>query len=109
MSNTTPIPHNKPSIAVCTAMAGEMLGLKMIFLDGGSGASNPVSEEMISAVSKSITVPLIVGGGIRTPEKAQQNCKAGADLIVIGTSIEKNPSLLGEFANAVKSVASARQ
>jgi putative glycerol-1-phosphate prenyltransferase len=102
MSNTFPIPHNKPSIAACTAMAGEMLGLKMMFLDGGSGASQPVSEEMIQAVAHSISVPLIVGGGIRTPEKAEANCKAGADLIVIGTSIEKNPSLLGEFAFAVK-------
>jgi putative glycerol-1-phosphate prenyltransferase len=102
MSNTFPIPHNKPSIAACTAMAGEMLGLKMMFLDGGSGASQPVSEEMIQAVSQAISVPLIVGGGIRTPEKAEANCKAGADLIVIGTSIEKNPTLIGEFAVAVK-------
>jgi len=102
MSNTFPIPHNKPSIAACTAMAGEMLGLKMMFLDGGSGASQPVSEEMIQAVSQAISVPLIVGGGIRTPEKAEANCKAGADLIVIGTSIEKNPTLIGEFAIAVK-------
>ncbi len=102
MSNTFPIPHNKPSIAACTAMAGEMLGLKMMFLDGGSGGSQPVSEEMIQAVSQAISVPLIVGGGIRTPEKAEANCKAGADLIVIGTSIEKNPTLIGEFAVAVK-------
>jgi putative glycerol-1-phosphate prenyltransferase len=102
MSNTTPIPHNKPSIAACTAMAGEMLGLKTIFLDGGSGASNPVSEEMIAAVASSISIPLIVGGGIRTPEKAEANCKAGADLIVIGTSLERDASRLGEFASAVK-------
>lgn len=102
MSNTAPIPHNKPSIAACTAMAGEMLGLKTIFLDGGSGASNPVSEEMIAAVSGSISIPLIVGGGIRTPEKAEANCKAGADLIVIGTSLEHDASKMGEFAAAVK-------
>jgi len=108
MSNTFPIPHNKPSIAACTAMAGELLGLKMMFLDGGSGASQPVSEEMIQAVANSISVPLIVGGGIRTPEKAEANCKAGADLIVIGTSIEKNPSLLGEFAVAVKKAVSTK-
>ncbi|MFZ9943546.1 MAG: geranylgeranylglyceryl/heptaprenylglyceryl phosphate synthase, partial [Bacteroidia bacterium] len=108
MSITFPIPHNKPSIAACTAMAGELLGLKMMFLDGGSGASQPVSEEMIQAVANSISVPLIVGGGIRTPEKAEANCKAGADLIVIGTSIEKNPSLLGEFAVAVKKAVSTK-
>jgi putative glycerol-1-phosphate prenyltransferase len=79
-----------------------MLGLKTMFLDGGSGASNPVSEEMIAAVASSISIPLIVGGGIRTPEKAEANCKAGADLIVIGTSLERDASRLGEFASAVK-------
>ncbi|MFN5325378.1 MAG: geranylgeranylglyceryl/heptaprenylglyceryl phosphate synthase [Bacteroidota bacterium] len=104
MSNTHPIPHNKPSIAACTAMAGEMLGMKTIFLDAGSGATKPISEEMIAAVSTSISIPLMVGGGIRTPEKAALNCQAGADLIVVGTSIERDASLLGEFASAVKSV-----
>ncbi len=102
MSNTSPIPADKPDIAACTAMAGEMLGLKMIFMDGGSGAKNPVSEEMIRVVRKSIQVPLIVGGGIRTPEKAAANCKAGADLIVIGNSLEKDPGLLKEMADAIK-------
>jgi len=102
MSNTSPIPADKPDIAACTAMAGEMLGLKMIFMDGGSGAKNPVSEAMISAVRKSIQIPLLVGGGIRTPEKAAANCRAGADLIVIGNSLEKDPGLLKEMADAIK-------
>lgn len=102
MSNTSAIPADKPDIASCTAMAGEMLGLKMIFMDAGSGAKNPVSEAMIREVRKSVQVPLIVGGGIRTPEKAVANCQAGADLIVIGTSIEKDSSLLREFSTALK-------
>jgi putative glycerol-1-phosphate prenyltransferase len=70
MSGTTPLPYDKPSIAACTAMAGEVLGMKFIYLDGGSGALKPISPEMISAVKKSIDVPLIIGGGIKTKEKA---------------------------------------
>jgi len=69
MSNTYPIPQDKNDIALCTALAGEMLGLKMIFMDAGSGAKIPVSPEMIDAVSSAINIPLIVGGGIRSPEK----------------------------------------
>lgn len=103
MSNTTPIPSDKNDIAVCTAMAGEMLGLKLIFMDGGSGAKQAINEEMITAVSKSITIPLIIGGGIRTPEKALKNCKAGADLIVVGNAIENNYSLISEIADAIHS------
>lgn len=102
MSNTHPIPHDKPDIASCTAMAGEMLGLKMIFMDAGSGAHIPVSEEMIRLVRKSVQVPLIIGGGINTPEKAAANCKAGADMIVVGNSIEKNQSVISEIAEAIK-------
>ena len=70
MSNTTPIPHDKKDVALCTAMAGEMLGLKLIFMDGGSGATNPISESMIQMVSEGINIPLIVGGGINSAEKA---------------------------------------
>ena len=102
MSNTHPIPTDKPDIASCTAMAGEMLGLKLIFMDAGSGAKIPVSEEMIRTVRKSIQVPLIVGGGIRTPEKAAANCQAGADMIVVGNSIEKNHSFMNGIAEAIK-------
>ena len=102
MSNTHPIPADKPDIAACTAMAGEMLGLKMIFMDGGSGAKNPVSLEMIHAVRNAVQLPLIVGGGIRTPEKAAANCKAGADMIVVGNSIEQNPGLMQDIAAAIK-------
>ena len=101
MSNTFPIPADKNSIAVCTAMAGEMLGMKLIYMDAGSGAINPVSESMIHAVSSAVNIPLIVGGGIRTPEKAYQNVKAGADVIVVGNAIEKDPNLIKEMSAAV--------
>lgn len=101
MSGTTPIPHDKNDIAACTALAGEMLGLNAIFMDGGSGAKNPISEEMIRAVRSQISVPLFTGGGISTPEKAIANCKAGADVIVVGNAIEKDPKLLSELASAI--------
>lgn len=101
MSNTTPIPHDKNDIAVCTAMAGEMLGLKTIFMDGGSGAHQSVSNEMITAVSKNIQIPLIIGGGIRTPETALEKCQAGADILVIGNAIEKEPTLIQEVTAAI--------
>ena len=104
ISNATPIPADKNDIAVCTAMAGEMLGMKLIYMDAGSGAKRAISEEMISRVAKIISVPLIIGGGITEPEKAYLNCKAGADLIVVGNAIEKNPSLIKEMAAAVHSV-----
>lgn len=104
ISNTSPIPAGKDDIALCTAIAGEMLGLKLMFMDAGSGALNPVSESMIEAVSSATSVPLIVGGGIRTPEKALANVKAGADLVVVGNAIEKDPNLILEMAAAVHSV-----
>jgi len=104
MSNTKSIPSNKDDIAVCTAMAGEMLGLRLMYLDAGSGAKNPVSESMIESVSGALQVPLIVGGGIRTPEKALANIKAGADVIVVGNAIEKDPSLITEISEAVHSM-----
>ena len=101
MSNTTPIPANKDAVAACTAMAGEMLGLKLIFMDGGSGAQNPISEKMIASVSKSVDTPLIIGGGISSGEKAIVNCKAGADIIVVGNAIEKDEDLIAEIADAI--------
>lgn len=102
MSNTTPIPHDKEQVAKCTALAGEMLGLKMIFMDGGSGALNPISTKMIRSVSKTIDVPLVIGGGINSGKKAIENCKAGADIIVVGNAIEKNERLINEIATSVQ-------
>ena len=103
ISNTTPIPHDKPDIAACTAMAGEMLGLKLIYLDGGSGAMYPVSPKMIRRVRENIETPLIVGGGINSAEKAHDALEAGADIVVVGNAFEKNPSLLPEIAEVIHS------
>jgi phosphoglycerol geranylgeranyltransferase len=103
ISNTMPIPREKDDIAVCTAMAGEMLGLKLIYLDAGSGANIPVSSSMISEVKRHISIPLVVGGGIRTPEQAFESCSAGADLVVVGNAIEKNSGFISEIAKAVHS------
>lgn len=104
ISNAAPVPADKNEIAMCTALAGEMLGMKLIYMDAGSGAKRPISESMIEAVAKTISCPLIIGGGITDPEKAYLNCKAGADVIVVGNAIEKNSSLIKEMSDAVHSV-----
>ena len=109
ISGAAPIPADKAEIALCTAMAGEMLGKKLIYMDAGSGAKKPITEEMIALVAKNIDVPLVIGGGIRDAEKAYLNCKAGADLIVVGNAIEKEPSLLEEIAAAVHGVRVVKQ
>ena len=101
ISNALPLPAEKHEIAMCTAMAGEMLGMKLIYMDAGSGAKRPVHESLIKAVSENITVPLVVGGGITDPEKAYHNCKAGADLIVIGNAIEKDAALIADMSAAI--------
>ncbi len=101
MSNSLPIPANKDGIAVSTAMAGEMLGLKLIYMDGGSGAMNPISTSMIENVKSAISVPLIVGGGITTPQLASERFKAGADVIVVGNAIETENSLIERMAEVV--------
>lgn len=100
MSQTLPIPYDKPEIAAATAMAGEMLGLRLFYLDGGSGAQFPVSGKMISAVSQSIDAPLIVGGGIRSEEEARNAWNAGAQVVVVGTAFEEEPELLFALCNA---------
>ncbi|MCG2614400.1 geranylgeranylglyceryl/heptaprenylglyceryl phosphate synthase [Terrimonas sp. NA20] len=104
ISNAAPVPADKNEIAMCTAMAGEMLGMKLIYMDAGSGARRAISESMIEAVSKSISTPLIIGGGITHPEKAYLNCKAGADVIVVGNAIEKDASLIREMSDAIHSI-----
>ncbi len=103
MSGTIPMPHDKPSVAACTAMAGEMLGLKLMYLDAGSGAQYAVPKAIIRAVHDATDTPLIVGGGIDSGEKAYTALEAGADVVVIGNGIESNPLLLPEIAQCVKS------
>jgi putative glycerol-1-phosphate prenyltransferase len=103
ISNAAPIPSDKNEIAMCTAMAGEMLGMKLIYMDAGSGARKPITEAMIERVSSVIEAPLIIGGGITHPEKAYLNCKAGADVIVVGNAIEKDLGLISEISAAIHS------
>ena len=90
MSESLPIPKNKSDIAAATALAGELLGLQYIYLDKGSGSKNTVQNDMIKAVKENINIPLIVGGGINNKKDLEDVWKAGADIAVIGTSIEKN-------------------
>lgn len=101
MSNTSPIPANKSDIAVCTALAAEMLGLRLIFMDAGSGATQPIPSDMIAAVRGSISIPIIVGGGIKSAEKVKENLEAGADVIVIGNAFEHDPSLMIDIAATI--------
>lgn len=104
MSNSTPIPKDKTDIASSTALAGEMLGMKLIYMDAGSGAHEPISSQMIRAVRKNVSAPIIAGGGIRSAQIAAEKCKAGADVVVVGNSIEKNPGLIAEISAVVHSV-----
>ncbi len=102
MSNTTPIPADKPSIAAATALAGEQLGLKLIYMDAGSGALNPVSSKVIKAVRKEVDLPIVVGGGIRTAARAAESLAAGADMIVVGNGLENDINWLPELAATVR-------
>lgn len=101
MSHSFPIPHDKKDIAACTAMAGEMLGLRLIFMDAGSGANITISEEMIRFVKDSIEIPMIIGGGIKSPEIAQNILTAGADTLVVGNHFEENPEEIARFMEVV--------
>ncbi|TAJ13435.1 geranylgeranylglyceryl/heptaprenylglyceryl phosphate synthase [Marinilabiliaceae bacterium JC017] len=103
MSNTLPIPSNKSDIVAATAIAGEMLGMKLIYLEAGSGALEPVPTSVITDVKAQLNIPLIVGGGLNTASKVEAACQAGADIIVVGNALEKDPSLLKEFHTIVKS------
>jgi phosphoglycerol geranylgeranyltransferase len=97
ISNTNPVPSDKPDIAVATAMAGEMLGHKLIYLEAGSGAQNCVPSDMIKAVKQNIQIPLIVGGGIRNRKQLTDIYDAGADIAVIGNSLENKPEILKDI------------
>ena len=103
MSNTRPIPRDKCDIAKATALAAEYLGMRLLYLEAGSGAKHPVSTEMIRQVAQYASLPIIVGGGIRTPEQARARVEAGASFIVTGNVLENNSNgnLIAEFASAV--------
>lgn len=100
ITQTLPIPSQKSDLARATALAGQQLGMKAIYLEAGSGAKHPVSLEMIQEVKQIISIPLIVGGGIRTIEQLNGVIEAGADMVVIGTAFEHNPQLLEAFGEA---------
>ncbi|MCB0397758.1 MAG: geranylgeranylglyceryl/heptaprenylglyceryl phosphate synthase, partial [Flavobacteriales bacterium] len=102
ISNTFPIPRDKNDIAACTAMAGEMLGLRNLYMDAGSGALHAIEPAMISAVREHTSLPIIVGGGIKTEHDAINACQAGADVVVVGNAIEANPNLLSNIVGAVR-------
>ena len=104
ISNSNPIPADKPKIAQATALAGQMLGFKLLYLDSGSGAKQKVSNEMLKAVSSCTHLPIIVGGGIKTPEAAAQSCIAGADIVVVGNAIENDSELIIDIAQAIHSL-----
>lgn len=103
MSATMPIPREKPEIAWTHALAAEYLGMKLVYLEAGSGARLPVPDEMITAVKKNVSIPIIVGGGIRSPEVAAAKVRAGADFIVTGNVLEKSDDvqLMRKFAEAI--------
>lgn len=96
ISQTESIPSDKPEIVVATAIAGEMLGLRMIYLEAGSGASMPVPSEIIKAVRENVTVPVAVGGGIKNCDEVESTFRAGANMIILGNGCEKNPEFLRE-------------
>ena len=101
VSQTVPIPHDKPSIAAATALAGSLLGLRTIYMDTGSGARRAVSTEMIAAVRAQVDRPIIVGGGIRDEATARALCDAGADVLVVGTAFEEDPERIFAMSEAV--------
>lgn len=104
ISHTSPIPHDKPEVAACTAMAGEMLGMKLIYADAGSGAEKAVSTKMIQAIRKSVETPIIIGGGIRSGATAEAILRAGADVIVVGNAAEENPQLIAEIYQCLQKI-----
>jgi putative glycerol-1-phosphate prenyltransferase len=96
MSQTEAIPADKTDIAVATALAGQLLGMKMIYLEAGSGASEPVPAGLVKVVRENITIPLAVGGGLRNKKSIEETFNAGANLIILGNGCEKDPSLLAD-------------
>lgn len=106
IGQVNPIPFDKPALAVIYGMAAQFMGMRFFYLEAGSGVERPVSPEMVAAVSKNIEIPLVVGGGIRTPKAARQIVKAGARVIVTGTLVEKaSPETLRRLVRSIKKAA----
>ncbi len=102
ISNTRPIPRDKKEIALSTAVAAELLGMKLVYLEAGSGAAHPVPPAMIEYVKSGLSLPLIVGGGIKTKLQLKEAFDAGADLVVVGNIFESEPSKIAEFVALTK-------
>lgn len=102
ISNTRPIPRAKPEIAVAHALAGQYLGMKYIYLEAGSGAQNAVPAEMVRQVKQNVNIPVIVGGGLRTYDRVREILDAGADLVVLGSIIERSPEEFKEIMRRLK-------
>jgi phosphoglycerol geranylgeranyltransferase len=101
ISNTRPIPSDKVDLVTATAIAGELMGNKLIYLESGSGAGQTVSPELIREVKHNVSIPIIVGGGIKTPEQVHLISNAGADMIVVGNVVETNMQILNELVKAM--------
>ncbi len=102
ISNTRPIPRDKKDIALSTAVAGELLGMRLIYLEAGSGAKEVVPLDMIKHLSTELSIPIMVGGGIGTEEQLIDAFRAGADIVVVGNAFESNPRKITEFVNATR-------
>ncbi|MBN1599924.1 MAG: geranylgeranylglyceryl/heptaprenylglyceryl phosphate synthase [Bacteroidales bacterium] len=102
ISNTKPIPSHKHDLVIATALAGELIGNKIIYLESGSGANQPASPELIRKVKQNISLPLIVGGGLKSPEQVYEISKAGADVVVIGNAVEKSLEVLASLVKAAR-------
>ncbi|MCI0406804.1 MAG: geranylgeranylglyceryl/heptaprenylglyceryl phosphate synthase, partial [candidate division Zixibacteria bacterium] len=102
VSDTRPIPRDKPDIVCSHALAAEYFGMKLVYLEAGSGSATSVPDEVVSAVASFVTLPVIAGGGIKTPEAAAKKIRAGAKIVVAGNQFEKTDSrsFLTEFAAA---------
>jgi len=105
MSGTMPIPNDRSDIAVAHSLAAQYLGMKMVYLEAGSGAKYPVGNELIKSVKDNTDVLLTVGGGIKTPDQARERVKAGADFIVTGTVLESDSenNIMQSFADVIHS------
>ncbi len=102
ISNTRPIPADKNEIALSTSVAAELLGMKLIYLEAGSGAKHPVTPKMIEKVKNGLSIPLIVGGGIKNTNQLRAAFEAGADLVVVGNIFESNPAMIADFVECTR-------
>jgi phosphoglycerol geranylgeranyltransferase len=102
VSETKSLPRDNPELTLSTALAGQLLGMQLIYLEAGSGAENHVPQETIRLVSSKLNIPIIVGGGITDADKLQHVIDAGADLVVVGNALEKDPHLLKHFSQVLQ-------